>query len=264
VGAFDHWKGQPTVARLFSAPGQVITGWFDPALPQFPLQSATQPTRWGFREFFNGYVFGPEGTSRELLQAAVDAGKLADIGPNGFLGVKPGMVITALDFEDSRYLRAPDGSSVYEQYAFTRQASPGDPPPPPPDPPSPPVVTPPVQPPDPPWSAAYTAMRAALPFDPVGTVDLALRSLAAAGFRRTSDQPPASSGLHPLSPATVRAEELRRMVSISGFFGLPIGQPFASISWEGLAKPLAVEALRVWRRLRAKLGDARVIPQEDR
>lgn len=143
MGAFDAWQGHQTVARLFSAPGGLIRGVFDRNLPQFPIQSATQPTRWGFREFFNGYVFGPEGTSLELLQAAVDAGKLRDI-PGG--GIQPGTKLTALDFEDSRYLQAPDGvSSVYAYYVRGQAAPPIDPPAPPP--PAPPPVQPPSPPP---------------------------------------------------------------------------------------------------------------------
>jgi hypothetical protein len=218
VGAFDHWKGLPTVARLASAPGGVITGTFDPALPQLPIQSATQPTRWGFREFFNGYVFGPEGTSRELLQAAVDAGKLADIGPNGSLGIKPGTVITALDFEDSRYLRAPNGSSVYAFYVVASAVDPPAPPPPPPPP------VPPIQPPSPPSSAP---------------------------------------GLHPLSPASVRVEELRAVI-----LALPVVTPldryFERPQWEAL-RFVAVEAMRFYRGLRRFFKvDSREIPAEDR
>lgn len=148
MGAFDAWATRPTIARLFSAPGAVIRGAFTPTLQQFPIQSSTQATRWGFREFFNGYVFGPEGTSLELLQAAVDAGKLKDI-PGG-LGIQPGTRLTALDFEDSRYLQAPDGSSsVYAYYVRGQAAPPVDSPAPPPpapppfQPPSPPPVVPP-------------------------------------------------------------------------------------------------------------------------
>lgn len=59
------------------------------------------------------------------------------------------------------------------------------------------------------------------------------------------------SGLHPLSPASVRAEELR--VLFSAF----------TTDWPAI-RPFAVEGVRLYRRLRAKLGDTREIPAEDR
>lgn len=54
-------------------------------------------------------------------------------------------------------------------------------------------------------------------------------------------QPPVAAGLRPLSPAATRTAEL-----------LSAAQPFV------------LETLRLWRLIRAKLGDTRPIPQEDR
>lgn len=82
--------------------------------------------------------------------------------------------------------------------------------------------------------------------------------------------PGQSGGLYPLSPASQRAEELRAMASKSAFWLTPtaatekwLGVVTGGVAWP-LAKPFAVEALRFYRRLRAKLGDSREIPAEDR
>lgn len=89
----------------------------------------------------------------------------------------------------------------------------------------------------------------------------------------TPVQPPATippAGLRPLSPASVRAEEFRSM-AVAGAFWLTPTAPTekwlmvitGAIAWP-FAKPFAVEALRLYRLARKRLGDTREIPQEDR
>lgn len=80
---------------------------------------------------------------------------------------------------------------------------------------------------------------------------------------------PSLSGLHPLSPASVRVEELRGLLDVVWgvapervWFEPPLALIQHPHGWESLA-PFAVEALRFYRLLRARLGDPRVIPQED-
>lgn len=82
--------------------------------------------------------------------------------------------------------------------------------------------------------------------------------------------PPPVVGLHPLSPASVRAEELRSLAfwvpkdGINTMLDWLPGQTDSGFQDWARTKPFVVEALRVLRRLRAKLGDTREIPMEDR
>jgi len=81
--------------------------------------------------------------------------------------------------------------------------------------------------------------------------------------------PGQSGGLHPLSPASVRVEELRSLANSLPFLRDPrwlavVGASLDPTSHWPAIKPFAVEALRFYRRLRAKLGDTREIPAEDR
>jgi hypothetical protein len=113
AGVFTNLAGAQTVARLFSALGQKIYGRFNPQLPYPPLYSADGLNRYGFRQFYNGYVRGPEGTSLSQLQAATDRGLLPGIHQNS-AGVYPRLSLQ--DYYDSLYLQAPNGSSFYDMY----------------------------------------------------------------------------------------------------------------------------------------------------
>lgn len=89
--------------------------------------------------------------------------------------------------------------------------------------------------------------------------------------RREGATQGAGSGLHPLSPAVQRAEELRAML-VKGAFWLaptPVIEKWVmvitgGVAWPTITGPLVVEALRLWRLLRKSRGDQREIPQEDR
>lgn len=137
AGNFDNLAGARTVARLFSAVGQKIYGKFNPQLPYPPLYSADGMNRYGFRQFYNGYVRGPEGTSLSQLQSAVDRGLLPGIHQNS-AGVYPRL--TLQDYYDSLYLQAPNGSSFYDMYVPNEVATVTEPIV------EPPVVTPPTPP----------------------------------------------------------------------------------------------------------------------
>lgn len=74
---------------------------------------------------------------------------------------------------------------------------------------------------------------------------------------------PVSGGLQPLSPAAVRVVELKAIVDRDrAFLDRIPGWFYAAM----FSAPVVfqVEAVRVWRRLRQKLGDTRELPKEDR
>lgn len=78
------------------------------------------------------------------------------------------------------------------------------------------------------------------------------------------------TGLRPLSPASVRVEELRSMAT--AFPALGTGPLFVAVAtalsvgtgglWPS-ARPFAIEALRFYRLARKRLGDVRDVPAED-
>lgn len=77
--------------------------------------------------------------------------------------------------------------------------------------------------------------------------------------------------LSPLSPASVRAEELKAVLatrdenlSYGVFFDRLMPSNRGLTAGWSLLKPFAVEALRFYRLARKRLGDTREIPQEDR
>lgn len=72
-----------------------------------------------------------------------------------------------------------------------------------------------------------------------------------------SPPPPAGTGLHPLSPASARAEELRNAA-----YG--VAWSVSDSAWENWWRIVAIEALRFYRLVRKHLGDFREIPAEDR
>lgn len=76
--------------------------------------------------------------------------------------------------------------------------------------------------------------------------------------------PPApAGGMRPLSPAAVRVEELRlQAMQVPSSLGLLL--PLIAVKDHWPLKPFAIEALRFYRLIRAKMGDTRPIPQEDR
>jgi hypothetical protein len=104
------WKR--TVAQ--GPEGGNIHGGYNPAVSvQDTVDSGLVGGRWGFAVRPRGYVFGPESSmSLDKLQEAIDGGVFA-----GF-GITPGMKATRDDLEDSRYLEADNGRSVYEVLVF--------------------------------------------------------------------------------------------------------------------------------------------------
>lgn len=152
MGVFDSLAGSLTINKQTQSPSQRDYGTFDPALPYPPLWSDDGKNRYGFRRWFNGYVYGGEGTSLAQLQAAVNAGKVPGIHPNS-AGQYPTLI--PQDYYDAMYL-AVGQTSLYETYVVASPVvvdpGPGQPDFPPPLPPvvpidpnpqTPPVVVPP-------------------------------------------------------------------------------------------------------------------------
>lgn len=161
-GVFENLAGARTLARLFSAVGQKIYGTFNPQLPYPPLYSADGMNRYGFRQFYNGYVRGPEGTSLSQLQAAVDRGLLPGIHQNS-AGAYPRL--TLQDYYDSLYLQASNGSSFYDMYVPNEVATTTEP-----------IVEPVVEPPvvTPPTPPISPSVNPTTPPDPCKEISAAL------------------------------------------------------------------------------------------
>lgn len=217
-------------------PGGVKVGRYDPTFPsldylspRYGLSDRTAPTadHPTGEEMTRGPIAGPEGQGRGALQLLQLAiDSQAKVEVGLSLpGMPPGSIATEQDAVDATFV-AVGGTNYWSRYVSPILALVQS---------GPPVVTPPG---------------------------------LGGGKTPAPPAPTVTSKLSPLSPASARVEELRGLMPAN-----PIGQgalwaAIIPLFWRDrwiAVKPFAVEALRLYRRVRAaKFGDTREIPQEDR